>query len=323
MRIIFFFTLVLAGAGACGAQTVGPVILSASNVNPFPTPIAPGQLLTLMVQPGAGNTPVTPSSVSAIYSSYTDVPMPVIQVVPLSAACPSNSTCVPPLAVTVQVPFGIQLYCGVCSIPPPVAETVTISINGASTPPLNVLPLEDQVHFLTACDLIVAGVNASAPLAGGLPCTPLVTHADGTAVSMILAATAGEELVAYATGLGEVSPAVTAGQPVAQSSPTVTSFGIDFNFRANALATMPGVAGVPSAAPLFTGATKGFVGLYQINFIVPQPPPGLVPCVNNASLPPYGNAVVSNLTVSVGSNFSFDGAGICVRPEPVLDPPSP
>ena len=67
---------------------------------------------------------------------------------------------------------------------------------------------------------------------------------------------AGEELVAYATGLGETNPALTTGQPAAQSSPTVTTFGIDFNYRANALATQPGAVGVPPTAPLFTGATK-------------------------------------------------------------------
>ena len=66
------------------------------------------------------------------------------------------------------------------------------------------------------------------------------------------------------------------------------------------------------AAGLATGATQGFIGLYQINFIVPQPPAGIEPCVDNASLVQGGVAVQSNLTVSVGSDFSFDGAGICV-----------
>jgi hypothetical protein len=66
--------------------------------------------------------------------------------------------------------------------------------------------------------------------------------------------------------------------------------------------------------PAFTGATAGFVGLYQVNFIVPPPPPGLTPCVDTTAIVPFANAVQSNLTVSVGSAFSFDGAGICVQP---------
>jgi uncharacterized protein (TIGR03437 family) len=122
--------------------------------------------------------------------------------------------------------------------------------------------------------------------------------------------------------MGETNPALTAGQPAAQSNPTVITFGIDFNYRANALATKPGALGVPPTTPLFTGATKGYIGLYQINFVVPPPPAGMEPCVDFAAIPVYGNAVQSNLTVSVGSTFSFDGAGICVEPSPVLDPPA-
>jgi uncharacterized protein (TIGR03437 family) len=131
---------------------------------------------------------------------------------------------------------------------------------------------------------------------------------------------AGEELVAYTTGLGQTNPALTTGQPAAGSSPTVTAFNVDFNYRPNALATKPGAVGVPVSAALFTGATKGYVGLYQINFVVPPPPDGLPPCVDFTAIAFGGNAVLSNLTVSVGSNFSFDGAGICVLPSGIAEP---
>jgi uncharacterized protein (TIGR03437 family) len=147
---------------------------------------------------------------------------------------------------------------------------------------VGVEPLQDQVHFLTSCDLIVTGVSSPRAI-GGLPCTPIVIHADGRPVSATLPATSGEEVVAYATGLGETNPALTTGRPAAQSSPTVTTFGIDFNYRANALATKPLTN---AAAPLFTGATQGFIGLYQINFIVPPPPAGLPLCLGPASVPP-------------------------------------
>jgi uncharacterized protein (TIGR03437 family) len=49
--------------------------------------------------------------------------------------------------------------------------------------------------------------------------------------------------------------------------------------------------------------TSGFVGLYQVNFVVPELPAGyLWRC----------GMVNSNLTVSIGRKTSFDGAGICV-----------
>jgi uncharacterized protein (TIGR03437 family) len=57
--------------------------------------------------------------------------------------------------------------------------------------------------------------------------------------------------------------------------------------------------------PLYSGLVPGYVGLYQINFIVPPPPAGTQSC---------SGTVQSNLTVSVGGLASFDGAGICVAP---------
>jgi uncharacterized protein (TIGR03437 family) len=163
---------------------------------------------------------------------------------------------------------------------------------------------------------VIAG-GSSSFATSGLLCPPKIVHADGQQVSPTLPAVAGEELIAYATGLGQTTPPLTVGQPAAQSSPTIAQFSLDFNFRANALATAPGVVGAPVVQPLFTGATKGFVGLYQINFLVPSPPAGTQACQASGVTPDSdspGYAVQSNLTVSVGSNVSFDGAGICVTP---------
>lgn len=314
MRPVFVCWGIFAGLSMCSAQTATPVLLGAANINPFPLPVAPGQLLTLFVQPAATVSPVATSSATATYS---DQAMPVIQVTPFSTACNSpilsGSGCAQVLAVTVQIPFGIPVVCGTCANPLSAAGQIVVSVNGVAAPGVGVQPLQDQVHFLTSCDVTVAGTG-STRLLNGLPCTPIVAHANGQTVSSLSPATAGEELVAYATGLGATNPALTTGQPASQAAPTVTRFNIDFNYRVNALATQPGAVGGQVASPLFTGATKGYVGLYQINFIVPPPPAGLTPCVNNGSVAVGGLAVTSNLTVRVGSGYSFDGAGICVLP---------
>jgi uncharacterized protein (TIGR03437 family) len=89
---------------------------------------------------------------------------------------------------------------------------------------------------------------------------------------------------------------------------------LDFNYHPNALAAKPLPSSVTGFTPVFTGASKGYIGLYQINFIVPPPPAGLRPCVDPSATLINGNILQSNLTVSVGSIFSFDGAGICVTP---------
>jgi hypothetical protein len=57
--------------------------------------------------------------------------------------------------------------------------------------------------------------------------------------------------------------------------------------------------------------TPKYPGLYQINFVVPPIPNQTKPCAGSG-IGPGANAVQSNLTVSFGGSFSFDGAGICV-----------
>jgi len=206
MRYLVLFSLIGLVGLNCLAQTSSPVLLSAGNVNPFPLAVAPGQVLTLFVQFGVLLPPVTTSTVSAVYlaNEPPGQTMPVLQVVQVSPGCTFLSgPCPQVLAVTVQVPHGIPVYCPQCANPVSVSGVISISVNGEATPSITVKPLADQVHFLTACDVIVSGANSSLPYIGGLPCTPMIAHADGTLVSNIRPARAGEELAAYVTGLAK------------------------------------------------------------------------------------------------------------------------
>jgi uncharacterized protein (TIGR03437 family) len=69
---------------------------------------------------------------------------------------------------------------------------------------------------------------------------------------------AGQAIVIYCTGLGEVSPAVTTGAaaPLTQISNTIEPIQV----------TVGGI----EANVLFSGLTPGFVGLYQVNATVPS-----------------------------------------------------
>ncbi len=116
----------------------------------------------------------------------------------------------------------------------------------------------------------------------------------------------GEEVVAYAVGLGLTTPAVKTGQAATAATPTYETFYLDFNFRPNSLATkpiLPAGFGPTLPIPQYTGLVPGYAGLYQINLIVPPAPVGTQACSGN---------VLSNLTVNVGGLVSFDGAGLCV-----------
>ena len=309
-----------------------PIIGGAGYSFPVPLSVAPGQLITLFVQafnsqltgPVRANTtpwPATLAGVSVAYTQGTQQPAPILEVRPISTCLgippPAGSTCGTILAVTAQLPFQMLTICPLCGRPD-IPASIAVTVNGVVGESFSVQPLADQVHILTSCDVMISGsqprVNDTT-----LPCPPLVTHSDGKLVSATNAAHTGEELVAYAVGLGQTNPPLTEGQPATQAAPVETAFAIDFNYHPNALATKPlgpTTFGTPInyPKPAFAGSTPGFAGLYQINFIVPSPPENLTPCVATTGVVPFANVIQSNLTVSVGSLFSFDGAGICVQP---------
>jgi hypothetical protein len=310
------------------STTQPPVIGGAGYSFPVPLPVAPGQVITLFVQgintqltaPVRATTTPWPTTLAGVKVTYTQgsgEPAPILEVRPISTCLgippPSGSICGTILAVTAQLPFQMLTLCPLCGRPD-IPASIAVTVNGVAGQSLSVQPLTDQIHFLTSCDVLISGsqprINTTS-----LPCPPMVTHADGTLVSPKNPANSGEELVAYAVGLGQTNPPLTEGQPATLASPALTTFVIDFNYHPNALAAKPSPpAWFVPPGPTFAGATSGFAGVYQINFIVPPPPGNIEPCSNTTGVVPFVNIIQSNLTVSVASPFSFDGAGICVQP---------
>jgi hypothetical protein len=246
------------------------------------------------------------------------------------------------VGVTVQIPYELETAADACP-GCTVAEALFgvayegnpngFSIFAAAVPDnVRILRIFDSVlppherKIVGYCESITAKDSSAPYTAAGLPCPPLIYHGDGSLVLWDHPAKQGEELVAYAVGLGRTSPPSLTGKVVTSSAPTASPFGIDFNYRPNALASRPpaksGDTWEPVAEPLYTGTLEGNVGIYQIRFRVPPVPADTPACSDltpRLGTPynrvPVWNRVYTNLTVSVGGRYSFDGAGICVAVE--------
>jgi uncharacterized protein (TIGR03437 family) len=96
------------------------------------------------------------------------------------------------------------------------------------------------------------------------PETVIAMKSDGTVATADNPARPGEVIVLYATGLGEVSPPLAAGEiPRAPASLKRLS---EFNVFLDGAPVDPGRV-------LYAGVTPGFAGLYQINLHLPETAP--------------------------------------------------
>ncbi len=300
----------------------------------YPAPIsaAPGQILTLFVsgvgrsltQPVRAQGPVLPNSLAGIsvtLRQLSDIPVPLFEVRPILTCLnllPANQgSCGSVTAITVQIPYELRPQCPLCANPLTLNAQLFVTENGNAGGVIDLTPLADQIHIVTTCDTIVPGTTSRTSITG-LPCPPMVTHGDGTLVSAANPARPGEELVAYAVGLGATDPPAATGKPATTAARTASSLRMGFNFLPNALPAKPTPLPSPRAAPvtgpfpIFSGLTSGYVGLYQINFLAPAVPAGTPACQDPNRVVPGADFVQSNVTVSFGSMFSFDGAGICI-----------
>ncbi|MBZ5606418.1 MAG: hypothetical protein LAO79_29355 [Acidobacteriia bacterium] len=204
--------------------------------------------------------------------------------------------------VTVQIPYEIK----------PASATnyglYELGVASDSNPSaiIRMVAQADAIHILRTGDSIETPVYGLHPVIGPFP--PVITHVNGTTVTMDHPTRPGETVLMWAVGLGAPSSGTVKTGEANPSPALTTTVNIDFDFRSNAGPSMPsatdtGGSRVP-AKQVTAYFAPGFVGLYQINVTIPAPPVPLEPC---------GGIYQSNLTINIGGSASFDGAGICVE----------
>jgi len=138
-------------------------------------------------------------------------------------------------------------------VPMPLTFASPSQINAA-------LPLDALGPGILRVTTPVGFAEAQVSIADSAPAifASAIAHKSGALVSSTAPATAGEALTIYMTGLGQVDGPLAAGQPAPS------------DHLLNVLAPVMVQIGVTQVKPDFAGLTPGFVGLYQVNFVVPQ-----------------------------------------------------
>lgn len=290
-------------AGFAAAQTPN-VIATVRHTTPLQVPVAPGEVTTLfvsgigkdlssVVSANAGMLPTSLAGISVtLRQAGRSTAVPIFQVRRLPACAPSGADprCGALTAITVQIPYELE-YSGPGPSNQAPAAWLTVSEAGAEGGALQVTPLLNHLHIVRECDL--PGADASyAELGGGVPCRPVITHADGTKVSDQSPARPAETVIAYAFGLGPTDGSDRTGAPAARIANAAWVPVIDWNGST--------VDSKPSR-PQYAGVTPGFAGLYQINFTVPQ-------------IPAASTNDVARLTINISAGYSSDLVVIPVMP---------
>jgi uncharacterized protein (TIGR03437 family) len=293
----------LAFTVCCVVRGDNVILGSGSTSNHIP--IAPGQILTFTVEGvgasltqtvSAGSLPLPTklAGISVDLDQYLTTGtavfhLPIVTVAPIACVFNGVSNCPPVTAITAQIPYEINVSAAASA-----AGQIIVSENGVAGSPISALPATDQIQ-------IVAVVHA----------------ADWSQVGGFNPATSGENLVAFAYGLGAVQPSAPTGG-AAPNPPAIPTgqLRLSYDVRPNVPPWAYGAAAtLPAIQPSFVGLTPGFPGLYQINFQAPPiTNPNFAPCVQ-LEVPP--NIVFnSNVTLNLLGPSSSGGFGICMIAQP-------
>jgi len=269
--------------------------------------VAPGQILQLDVRGvGAGmkgsvsaNSYPWPDELAGISvmlhvhdsiyaNAVSDIKAPIFLVEPTpgclnSSSFPVQLDCAPLTKVSLQIPYSVPVNGA--------PARLSVWENGAAGDPIDISIAAEAIRAIA------------------------IVRSDGSIVSPGNAAAPGENLALFAYGLGSVSPPFDAGQPAPYPPAIVTgNFRLSYDVRYEAPPFRDVARQLPEIEPSFIGLVPGVPGLYQVNFQAPPVP------AENRGCPVSGGIAFfvvyrSNVTINLSANSSFDGIGICVKPQ--------
>ncbi len=218
-------SITITGNSQAGPETRASAVVNAAGATNAGT-VAPGEMVEIfgvnLGPPGGVTAPIgaLPTTLSGISVLLNNTAIPLAYV--------------SPFVITAQIPFGLF---------PSGTATLQVNNNGTLSAPI-------VVNAATAAP----GIYTNGPLGTG---SVSAINPDGSANSPLRPVAKGSYLIVYASGLGVVNPALTAGaippaNPLSYVSGTVTA-----------------VIGGQPAPVLFAGAAPGYPGLYQLNISVP------------------------------------------------------
>jgi uncharacterized protein (TIGR03437 family) len=209
-----------------------------------PTLFTGGMVNGASFRPSSGaNGSVAPGTIVSIFGSDLASGTAVAQSTPLPTTLldttitfdgtPAPLFFVSPTQINAQVPWNVTL------------GSVAVRVQRGF------LEIPSQSFTLTAVSpgIFTTNQTGSGPAA-------ILHAATFEAVTPANPAVPGERLAIFATGLGAVRPAVASGAPAPSPAPTTIS------------SALVNIGGIPAAIE-FSGLAPGFVGLYQVNVIVP------------------------------------------------------
>ena len=215
--------------------SLGGVVSAASFVPSPNNQVAPGQIVSIFGKSFTASAGVS----AAMVPLPTELAPENVTVTACGRAFPLYS--VFPGQINAQIP----LEC-------PATGTLAISVTVSGQTAM-------QTFSLAQASPGIFTVNGSGAGDG------VIVHADNTLVSAAKPATAGEEVVIYATGLGATSPSFATGTAANQINATTLPVSV--------------TVGGQNATVVWSGVTQGLVGLYQINAIMPSGLTGSQPVV--------------------------------------------